>query len=114
LLSGCNVDADTSLYSAKPRKQQTAEKKHISKQKKGKEIGKMQESYSMYLQQQQWFSHSATAYSRWRCSLLALDRSFSAFFASANADLADFSTLTLAAVAASKSYPGSVEFGFQR
>jgi hypothetical protein len=52
-LSGCNVDADTSLYSAKLGKQQTAEKKYMSKQKKGKEIGKMQESYSMYLQQQQ-------------------------------------------------------------
>jgi hypothetical protein len=50
-LSGCNVDVDTSLYSAKPRKQQTTEKKYISKQKKDKEIGKMQESYSMYLQQ---------------------------------------------------------------
>jgi hypothetical protein len=34
--------------------------------------------------------------------LLALARSFSAFFALANADLADFSALTLAAVAASK------------
>jgi hypothetical protein len=34
--------------------------------------------------------------------LLALARSFSAFFALANANLADFSTLTLAAVAASK------------
>jgi hypothetical protein len=34
--------------------------------------------------------------------LLALDRSFSAFFALANANLADFSALTLAAVAASK------------
>jgi hypothetical protein len=34
--------------------------------------------------------------------LLALARSFSAFFALANADLADFSELTLAAVAASK------------
>jgi hypothetical protein len=34
--------------------------------------------------------------------LLALAKSFSAFFALANADLADFSALTLAAVAASK------------
>jgi hypothetical protein len=34
--------------------------------------------------------------------LLALARSFSAFFALANADLADFLALTLAAVAASK------------
>jgi hypothetical protein len=34
--------------------------------------------------------------------LLALARSFFAFFALANADLADFSVLTLAAVAASK------------
>jgi uncharacterized protein (UPF0333 family) len=34
--------------------------------------------------------------------LLALARSFSAFFALANADLPDFSALTLAAVAASK------------
>jgi hypothetical protein len=34
--------------------------------------------------------------------LLALARSFSAFYALANADLADFSALTLAAVAASK------------
>jgi hypothetical protein len=49
-----------------------------------------------------WFSRSATACSRWRCSLLALAKSFSAFFALANTDLADFSALTLAAVAASK------------
>jgi hypothetical protein len=34
--------------------------------------------------------------------LLALAKSFSAFFALANADLADFSALTLAVVAASK------------
>jgi hypothetical protein len=34
--------------------------------------------------------------------LLAVARSFSAFFTLANADLADFSALTLAAVAASK------------
>jgi hypothetical protein len=34
--------------------------------------------------------------------LLALDRSFLAFFALANADLADFLALTLVAVAASK------------
>jgi hypothetical protein len=34
--------------------------------------------------------------------LLALDKSFSAFFALANADLADFSALTLAVVEASK------------
>jgi hypothetical protein len=52
-LSGCKVDADTSLYSVKPRKQQTTKKKYISKHKKGKKIEKVQESYSMYLQQQQ-------------------------------------------------------------
>jgi hypothetical protein len=34
--SGCKVDADTSLYSAKPRKQQTAEKEHISKHKRAR------------------------------------------------------------------------------
>jgi hypothetical protein len=42
------------------------------------------------------------AYSRWRCSFLAVARSFSAFFALANADLADFSAFTLAEVVASK------------
>jgi hypothetical protein len=52
-LSGCKVDADTPLYSAKPKKQQTAEKEYISKHKKNKKIDKMKESYSMYLQQQQ-------------------------------------------------------------
>jgi hypothetical protein len=34
--SGCKVDADTSLYSAKPRKQQTAEKEYISKHKRAR------------------------------------------------------------------------------
>jgi hypothetical protein len=32
--SGCKVDADTLVYSAKPRKQKTAEKKYISKHKR--------------------------------------------------------------------------------
>jgi hypothetical protein len=36
--------------------------------------------------------------------LLASERAFSAFFALASADLVDFSTLTLAAVAASKAF----------
>jgi hypothetical protein len=34
-LSGCNDDADTSLYSAKPRKHQIAKKKNINKQEEG-------------------------------------------------------------------------------
>jgi hypothetical protein len=33
-LSGCKVDADTSIYSAKPREQKTAEKEYISKHKR--------------------------------------------------------------------------------
>jgi hypothetical protein len=35
-LFGCKVDADTSLYSAKPRKQQTVEKEYISKHKRAR------------------------------------------------------------------------------
>jgi hypothetical protein len=33
-LSGCKFDADTSVYSAKPKKQKTAEKEYISKHKR--------------------------------------------------------------------------------
>jgi hypothetical protein len=33
-LSGCKVDADTPVYSAKPRKEKTAEKEYISKHKR--------------------------------------------------------------------------------
>jgi hypothetical protein len=50
------------------------------------------------------FSRSATACSRWRCSLLASVKAFSAFFALASADLVNFLALTLAAVAASKAF----------
>jgi hypothetical protein len=50
------------------------------------------------------WSHSATACSRWRCSLLASAKSFSAFFALANADFCDFSAFALAAVAMSKAF----------
>jgi hypothetical protein len=49
-------------------------------------------------------SRSATACSLWRCSFLASAKVFSAFFALVNADLFDFSALTLAAVAASKAF----------
>jgi hypothetical protein len=38
------------------------------------------------------------------CSLLASERTFSAFFALANADLVDFSAVALAAVAASQAF----------
>jgi hypothetical protein len=44
------------------------------------------------------------ACSRWRRSLFASERAFSAFFALASADLVDFSALALAAVAASKAF----------
>jgi hypothetical protein len=50
------------------------------------------------------FSHSATVCFLWRCSFLASAKAFSAFFALVNADLFDFSALTLAAVAASKAF----------
>jgi hypothetical protein len=50
------------------------------------------------------FSHSATTYSRGRCSLLASVKAFYVFFALASADLVDFSTMTLAAVVASKAF----------
>jgi hypothetical protein len=50
------------------------------------------------------FSRSATACSLWSCSFLASTKAFSAFFALVNADLFDFSALTLAAVAASKAF----------
>jgi uncharacterized BrkB/YihY/UPF0761 family membrane protein len=48
------------------------------------------------------FSRSATACSRWKCSLLASAKAFSAFFALASAVLCNFSALALAAVATSK------------
>jgi hypothetical protein len=50
------------------------------------------------------FSRSATACSLWRCSFLVSAKAFSAFFALVNADLFDFSALTLAAVATSKAF----------
>jgi hypothetical protein len=49
-------------------------------------------------------SRSITACSRWICSLLASERAFSTFFALANADLLDFSSVALAAVAASQAF----------
>jgi hypothetical protein len=52
-LSGCKVDADTSVYSTKPRKQKTAEKEYISKHKRMSKSNKRKERYSTYLQQQQ-------------------------------------------------------------
>jgi hypothetical protein len=49
-------------------------------------------------------NRSATACSRWRCSLLASAKAFSAFFALASADLCDFSAFALAAIAISKAF----------
>jgi hypothetical protein len=100
--SGCKVDADTLLYSTKPRKQQTAENEYISKHKRARKPTKQKKVIVPLAAADIWFSRLAMAYSRWRCSFLAVARSFSAFFALANADLVDFLALTLAAVAASK------------
>jgi hypothetical protein len=55
-LSGCKVDEDTSVYSAKPRKQKTTEKEYISKHKR---MSKRKERYITYLQQQQTLSSAA-------------------------------------------------------
>jgi uncharacterized BrkB/YihY/UPF0761 family membrane protein len=43
-------------------------------------------------------------FSRWRCSLLASAKAFSAFFALASAVLCNFSALVLAAVATSNAF----------
>jgi hypothetical protein len=104
-MSGCKVDADTSVYFEKPRKQKTTEEEYISKYKKASESTKKRKvQYVPPAAADIVFSRSATACSRWRCSLLASVKDFSAFFALASADLVDFSALTLAAVAASKAF----------
>jgi hypothetical protein len=61
-LSGCKVDKDTSVYSAKPRKQKIAEKEYVSKHKRMSKSNKREERYIMYLQQQQ--TSYSTAQSR--------------------------------------------------
>jgi hypothetical protein len=106
-LSGCKVDAGTLVYFVEPRRQKIAEEEYISKYKKtskSKSRRRRKVQCVPIVEADIVFSHSATACSRWRCSLLASDKASSAFFTLANANLFNFSALTLAAVAASKAF----------
>jgi hypothetical protein len=106
-LSGCKVDAGTLVYFVEPRRPKAAAKEYISKYKKTSKSENRRRRKVQYVPPAAAdivLSRSAIACSRWRCSLLASAKAFSTFFALANADLFNFSALTLAAVAASKAF----------